>query len=401
MAIDLKVNFRNALSALEEKSPVHVPFPPCADVMLSRDRDPNEEIDKLFFEYFKVGAHEIFKKGSAIVGIHKPETSDAGSFLKCLSSRGGFPPEGCLPGSCITLGGKRGTFGEKYERVFAGDLLWLFYFERMGIFKMLGAILDDFVTKGKYPFPNSDLNAIIVEAMVRQTKTGLSSTVRDRDSSYRRCLGWTSDVGRKLGSSAKTNTGFNNHFHKFLGLALTWYNDRRLAQAIQSTNEIRKSVATLAAISETLKDLFNTFEDFKHGRNYTHTLSGIVWCVSGLTLVRDLRGALGIANNYFAAFQYIPAAFDLLVKGAPAGATDRSHFSQHIECASNGRDILIDLEFLNVDDTKDNPPPGERGELTLWLDEVEPKIERYRTAYQGLTGVNLGAPGTPMIEQQA
>lgn len=391
---------KNAFAGVKFPAKVPAPFPPCADVMLSRDRKSDEEIDEFFREYFKVGHHEIFPNPlPAEVEIHKLK------FLDCLGGRGGkaagFPPEACFPGSCITLGGVRGTFGATYSRVFIGDLVWLFYFERMGVFKMLGAVLDDFVTKGKYPFPNDDLNAIILEAMVRQTKTGLSSTVRDRDASYRRSLGWTSDVGRKLGSSAKSNTGFNNHFHKFLNLALTWYNDRRLAQAIQSTNTMRKSVATLIAISKTLKDLKHAFDEFKYGRNYTHTLSGIVWTVSGLTLIRDLRSTLGIAPSLTQPADYIPAAYDVLVKGVATGTTDQSHYSQHIECATNGRDILIDLEFLDVTKTKDGPNPGEREDLTVWLDVVEDKIERYRTAYQGLTGVDLGAPGTPTIEQQA
>lgn len=374
------------------------PFPPCADVMLSRQRDPKDDIDKFFDEYFKVGSRSLadsFKKG-----IHKAE-----EFTACLATRGkvGFPPEACLPSSCIHLEGTRGTVGATFPCIFIGDVVWLFFFERMGIFKMLGAVLDDFVTRGKYPFPNNDLNALIMEAMVRQTKSGLSSTVRDRDASYRRTLGWTSEVGRKLASPARLNTGFNQHFHKFLNLALTWYNDRRLAQAIQSANNIRKSVATLTAISETLKDLKATFDEFKHGRNYSHTLSGIVWAVSGLTLIRDLRSPLAIppGTTNQDPSQYIPAAYDLLIKNVPAGATDPSHYTQHLACAANGRDILIDLEVLKFENTDDGPNDDDRGDLTVWLDVVEAKIERYRTAYQGLTGVDLGAPGNPTIEQQA
>jgi len=393
-------------TAASNAKAVAVPFPPCADVMLSRQRNPPDEtspdIDNFFHQYFKIGHHVIFDDPSKI-GIHKA-AGQSDLFMQCLTARGkpiGFPPEACLPSSCITLGGTRGTFGGTFPCIFAGDIVWLFFLERMGIFKMLGAILDDFVTRGKYPFPNDDLNALILEAMVRQTKSGLSSTVRDRDAGYRRSLGWTSDVGRKLALPSRLNTGFNLHFHKFLNLALTWYNDRRLAQAIQSANNIRKSVATLTAISETLKDLRATFDEFRHGRNYSHTLSGIVWSVSGLTMIRDLRILLGITNPSLDPSQYIPAAYDLLIKNVPAGATDQSHYTQHIACASNGRDILIDLEFLDVTNVNDGPTDTDRGDLTVWLDLVESKIERYRTAYQGLTGVDLGAPGTPTIEQQA
>ena len=87
--------------------------------------------------------------------------------------------------------------GYYVKRLFIADLIWLYYFERMGIFKILGVILDDFATNGKIPMSNNTLSAFVMETMVRLMKNGLSSTVRDRDSSYRRCLGWTSDVGRK------------------------------------------------------------------------------------------------------------------------------------------------------------------------------------------------------------
>ena len=63
--------------------------------------------------------------------------------------------------SCVTLEGirnlSRATLDDparvpvRIRRLFIGDVVWLFYFERMGIFKILGAILDDYATKGKHP----------------------------------------------------------------------------------------------------------------------------------------------------------------------------------------------------------------------------------------------------------
>ena len=71
----------------------------------------------------------------------------------------------------------------------------------MGIFRILGRLLDDFAFNGKYPMntadSNNELTWIIMETMVRQTKTGLSSTVRDRNSAYRRGLGWEIEEGRE------------------------------------------------------------------------------------------------------------------------------------------------------------------------------------------------------------
>ena len=98
----------------------------------------------------------------------------------------------------------------------------------MGIFQILGVILDDFATIGKIPISNGvvdpdikdDIVSLVIEAMIREMKTGLSSILRDRDSSYRRCLGWTTDVGRKLDIKTNVNYAFNTLFHRFIQSAL-------------------------------------------------------------------------------------------------------------------------------------------------------------------------------------
>jgi hypothetical protein len=76
------------------------------------------------------------------------------------------------------------------------------------------------------------------------------------------------------------------------------------------------------------------------------------------------------------------------------GETNR--YIVHRECAKNARDILLDLEVINHQDKRSNPP----GELENWLNQIEAKVEGYRTAYRTLTGVDLGATGAQTIEQQ-
>ncbi len=101
-----------------------------------------------------------------------------------------FPPPWCLPPTCVKLYGKRRSFQpvgandrQLVKRLFIADLVWLFYFDRMGIFKILGAILDDYAIKGKLPISNipttsqateskNDLIVIVLEAMTRKTKMG-------------------------------------------------------------------------------------------------------------------------------------------------------------------------------------------------------------------------------------
>lgn len=423
--------------------PISVAFPQCSDVLLSLINTKNtDEITRFFNDYFMFCDHSIIidqgllngvldealrdcagSKWSEVVGrIRKcTEKDDVNSSNDCKDYP--YPPTWppiwpspwCLPPSCVTLAGTRHFYlppkvtnspTGRIKKLFIADLVWLFYFERMGIFKILGVILDDFATKGKIPISNGvvdpgiqdDVIAIVLESMVRQTKMGLSSTVRDRDSSYRRCLGWTSDVGRKLGLEAVVNSGFNNLFHKFIRSALEYYKDKRLAVAIQAAAAPGKpSVATLITISDTLDLVKKAFDPFDYGRNYSNTLNGIVWVVAGMALIRDLKETLGIPPAYDKPYEYIPAAYDLLVMKRQITPSETNRYTVHRECADDARDILLDFEVIDHTDTSTG------GELERWLNIIEDKIEGYRTAYRSLTGVDLGmppAPGTPTVEQQ-
>jgi hypothetical protein len=409
--VDVRTPLRNL-------KPVTVAFPPCSDVLLAlinRATSPKDDITKFFEEYFTFDDHEI---------VFVPESSSLqevldGGLVRCVFPNGGgfgWPPPWCLPPTCVTLDGNRrvapldsGVLGVR--RLLFGDLLWLFFFERMGIFKILGAILDDFATRGGYPISNGslqpdqqhvlrdDVTALVLEAMCRQTKAGLSSTVRDRDASYRRVLGWTSDVGRPLNIPAQVNKGTSQLFHKFLQAAISFNSAKRLAVAIRGTispGTTAASPATLVEISDTLTLLKQRFEYFHYGRTYYNTLSGIVWTIAGLTVLRELRTTLGIPAAFNEPHEFIPAAYDLLVLKRPPTQTEVNRYETHKDLAEFGRNLLLDIEVLNEKDTRQVD-----GELERWLAQAEGDIEAYRKAYRDLTGVDLGAPGTPTIEQEA
>jgi len=393
---DLKCKIREKLA----KEVLPAPFPPCTDIILCQVKeDKQDEITTFYDEYFS--------KPSGMISLVRPkeisgekEKGDKEEWDNLSKQWYQIPVffPWCLPPSLTVLNGKRGTECAKKQtlplkRLFIGDLVWLFYFERMGIFKILGVILDDYATKGKHPISPAGSTTGILETMVRLTKMGLSSTVRDRDSSYRRCLGWSSDVGRKLGSDAVVNTAFNSLFHKFIQNALEFYKDKRLAEAIRGkTGEPAKpSVATLISIGDTIDVLKKAFTPFNYGRSYLNTLSGIVWCIAAMDLIKRMRTTLGIPDTLKEPHEYLPAAYDILVMGKPITPSEINRYKVHLECARNARDILLDLEVLDYNN---------KGELETWLDIVEDKIEGLRTAYRSLTGVELGAPGTPKIEQQ-
>jgi len=433
-------------------TPVSVAFPHCADVLLAdvKLQAKADDITGYFDDYFMFCDHRIIVDNSKLDGVldqtlltctdkyksdptcptgeiilesRRPMSSaSSAQDLNCspYSPGGthGWPPPWCMPPSCVTLAGKRHLYKNQgvlddlwIRRLFIGDLVWLFYFERMGILKILGVILDDFATKGSIPISNGSVNAsipdikddiiaLILESMVRETKTGLSSTVRDRSSTYRRCLGWNSDVGKKMDLDSVVNHAFSTHFHKFITLSLEFYKDKRLAQAIQGVAgpSGKTSVSTLTTISNTIELLKKAFDPFDYGRNYSNTLNGIIWVIAGMALIRELRTSLGIPEAYENPYEYIPAAYDLLVTKGPITPSETNRYISHQECAGYARDILLDLEVINYKQT------GVGEELELWLTIIEKSVEGYRSAYRALTGVDLGAPqtsGIGPIEQEA
>lgn len=409
---------------------VTVAFPPCAEELLSliktSDRD---DITQSFKDYFKFYQHRILGQDTStgtveeldqkVAGELDPDlrSCESGGILLRGQSYSDWPSDCCLCTPCVTLDGVRNPSADHgappvpgMRRLCAGDAVWLFFHERMGIHQILGAILDSFATSGRLPISNGsldlgvntnvvrdDITALILEIMVRQTKMGMSSSVRDRGALYRTSLGWESPLAKPLKLDTEVNTGFSSLFHRFIFNALEFYRDKRLAVAIQSTAvpTARPSVATLITLSDTIDVLKKRFEAFSYGRNYNNALAGIVWTVSAMSVIRELRGTLGIPSAFEAAHEFIPAAYDLLVLKQPVTRGDINRYEVHRSCAVNGRDILLDLEVI---DHKKNQP-GE--ELEDWLNQVEAKVEGYRTAYRNLTGVDLGASSSTMVEQQA
>lgn len=414
----------NTADRLNRTPRVTVAFPPCTDELLALIRSADtDEITTLFTDYFAFEHHVILGQDTngSELSAQLPSRLDP-TLLSCVAGAGGgptiahstgvpWPTECCLCSPCVTLKGARNPPPASFpaqptiRRLFLGDALWMYYYERMGVHQILGAILDAYATTGRLPISNGsllagiedDIIALVLEVMVRQTKMGMSSTVRDRAGVYRTALGWNSDGGRKLNIDSEVNTGFNTLFHKFIYHALEFYRDKRLAVAIQGAagGVARPSVATLITISETVEVLKKRFEAFDYGRNYYNTLAGIVWTVAGLSIVRGLVDALGIPRTFGDAHEFVPAAYDLLVLKRPVTHGETNRFIVHNECARNGRNILLDLEVVN----HRQAAPGE--ELEDWLTQVESKVEAYRTAYRTLTGIDLGTAASQTVEQQA
>ena len=326
----------------------------------------------------------------------------------------------CLCGGCVTLRGDRHItkplaaaianstatdffgMGQPAQgeptpflpRLFTADVLWLFYMERMGLFQILGALLDDYATTGALPIANDSLAAFVLETMVRQMKTGAASMQRERVAAYRRALGWTTSTGRALGVESTTNTALSQQFHRLIQSALGYYDARRLAKAINATATGAVSVATQTSIAETVNLVRPSLRSMDYGRVHQDTLSGIVWAVGAMGLIHELRDDIGIPKDYVDPHQLIPAAYDLLVAKRPSAATDANRWNSHHTAATYGRRLLLDLQGLAA--TGSIP----QSTITDWLDlpETEEAFENYRTAHRNLTGIDLGAATTRVGE---
>lgn len=374
-----------------------VPFVPCADLLLAQAKD-DLEIKAFYDQYFANIGDIIFTFADIkkFCSEFKEDELSVKDFMAAM---------GCLPPGCTTLSGIRGSAGYidpppvlKIPRLFIGDVVWAYWIDRMGIFEIFAKLVNDYATAGKFPIDNNipfgdtNLTPVILEVMVRQLQMGLASLARDRVSTYRRCLGWTTPVGRKMDIQTEVNTAFTSQFHLFMKTALEYYKDLRLAQAIRQTTTGGASASTRVAVAEALQLLKESFKVFGYGRNNYNTLNAIVYEIAALDLIRNLRDDIGIPSTYYKASQYVSAAYSTLVEGKSASEYKPNRYMLHLDCAEKGRDLLLDIEALNTDDVD---------AVGTWLENkiVEEKLETYRKAYRDIAKIDL-AESIQNIEQQ-
>lgn len=425
----------NASLTAEENQRITAIFPPCADILLARclveanrqNEGSNHKmgeitVGQIFREYFSFEPHvaipsaepeqlkKVLSEGLLDCIGNRPVTIIGSTAGQAAST---WPSSTCRPVGCVTLKGNRHIYqgvsnsNNLIKRLFLGDLAWLFYMERMGVFQVLGRIIDEYAYNGAIPISNGvvhlgdltdDVLVVQLEQITEEMETGRSSKVRDRDSSYRRCLGWTSEPGKKLELKSVVNSGFNLQFHKFVHGAIQFFETKKLDVAIRTIsaqNGGYTSPATLVSLRDDANLLRQNGVSFHYGRNYYNTLNGIVWAVAALSLVRDLRSTIGIPPEYKNLHQFFSAAYDILILKRPITQSDSNRFEAHMECATNARAILLDVEVVNIDDVSQN------GDFEAWLMSSQARFYGYSTAYRTLTGVDLGATPNAVVEQKA
>ena len=269
-----------------------------------------------------------------------------------------------------------------------GAILWLYFYERMGIFKILGTLMDDYNYRGKYPISSKikdnvfeNTYTFLMENISLLYRQGLSSNLRDRICTYQRVLGVT--IENKLNIDSEKNEGFMKTFNKLIGYMLEFYKAKQLTQAIQNTGStnIRSSVATQTSIRDTIQVMQQHFESMEYGRNMINTFTGIATVYITICLIRLVKDEIGIPKQYEKPEEFIPAAYDILVlkRSVTPGAINR--FTIYDNCASYGYRLLTDIELANVTEFRTS---AQNSVLDLWLNDVEGLVEGYNNAYKSV-----------------
>lgn len=275
-----------------------------------------------------------------------------------------------------------------------GAVYWLYNYERMGVFKILGVLLDDYNYKGQYTISGNRIDSkclanrysALMDLISTLHRVGISSNLRDRVCTYQRVLGLTID--NNLGIESERNVGLMQTFATLNNYMLQYYADKRLATAIQTGGTSRSSVATQTSIKDTLTLFQQQLEPFQYGRNQINTFLGIATVHATLCLLYMLRKEIGIPDQYEAPDEFVQAAYEILVLKRTAMINEKNRFVLYDNCASYGYQLFTDFELLNVAEFNISSDPGST--FNQFLDDSESKVEGLKNALASLPegGIN-------------
>ena len=273
------------------------------------------------------------------------------------------------------------------------SILWLYYYERMGIFKILGVLMDDYNYKGKFPIsgkssspsptpPLTEQYSELMDTICTLYRLGIGSNLRDRIGLYQRVLGVS--IENNLNVETEKNEGFMRNFNKFISLSVDFYRDKQLSEAIKGANTTayRSSVATQTAIRDTILMMQKNFEVYEYGRNRINTYLGISMVYATICLLRMVKFEIGVPRQYNEPHEFIPAAYDILVTKKAVTSNEINRFTIYDNCATNGFRILADLETI---DSTQLTTIGISSPLEAWMTNIEGWVEGYRNAFNSIS----------------
>jgi hypothetical protein len=276
-----------------------------------------------------------------------------------------------------------------------GAVLWLYYYERMGVFEILKALMNDYNYAGKYPISGKSENittdvtlqyTALMDTVSTLYRLGIGSNLLDRKTLYQRVLGVTFKSQTEKESSpviSEKNDGFMRNFNKLISYTIDFYRDKQLAQAIRDTNTqtVRSSVATQTAIRDTILVLQKNFEVFEYGRNRINTFTAIATVFATICLLRMIKDEIGVPRQYNEPHEFISAAYDILVSKTPVTQSESNRFTIFDNCASYGYRLLTDIELIEPESLN---TVAIGSVLDAWLNDIEGNVEGYNNAVKSI-----------------
>jgi hypothetical protein len=382
---------------------------PLSDFLLSQIDVtlPDDELSIMFKEYFERKPHNIFaglESGPPRGYAWPPDARDPIAVLKardamnCIVPIDPIPITGCpLPCSCITLSGDRRIKDYVKDKppsfpppsvppwttglittLDVADQVWLHLLDKMGLFDMLTVLLNDFARGGRYSIPGDEIYGLIMQKMIDQIYTGMSSRVKQRTAASLRSTGLERQLkepDKSLEGIVLINRGFTKLLFRLISLLLIFYRYRRVQDVIVGVVSHQPSSAAYAEITKTIDLLKLAMQPFYYGSNYSDTLKGIVWALAGLYILRATRDKYGVSMSSERFDQLIPAAYSILVK--PGQTTESNRWVLHKSAADNTRNFILSVSALQTD-ILDN--------VKMFVTQEEDRVEAIRHAILQITG---------------
>ena len=365
-------------------------FPHCTDMLMSAVTSSTKKPFSMYGDYFAFAKDESGETDWPKHGELQKIWRQVGNAKPPVYV---WPAPDCIPRYHLGLQGARRT-APPLKRLFAGDAAWLYYLDRMGAFRLLNAVMDDYETVGKYALDSKDPSILILESMTRSRRMGLWSSAEDRESTYLRTLGWPQHSPIR----AEPNTAFGKAFFDLIRLVLRYNAERQFASMVGAGP--KHFSISAEAVLDLARALYRSFGPFELGRVYVNTLSGLVWCIGGLCLVGHLHlglNSFGVSKVGSDEFEdYFPALHNALL-GLPKDASLNSTLvNHHLNCARHARDILLDVQILGdpaaiIAGAGGPSAPVEQADIANWLQDpaVQGSFEGFASAHRGLPAEGL------------
>jgi hypothetical protein len=298
----------------------------------------------------------------------------------------------CIPCSYLWLQGDRAIKGldgnspKRIQNILYADAFWSWFIERMDIDKITGKILSDLEFGGKFAVQYNTDVGIISQIMINEINKGMSSRKRQRTAISLKTIGLRieSNYSGLMVSDIQINPGMTIAL-QLIAKIENFYNYRRVVQTIEAIAGKKESQQTIASIRTSIELLRKSSEKFDYGTNAHNTLTSIVWKLAGFWLVLATSRQTGVSQQ--TRFEdIIDTARNTLLLNKIGTPSDKSKTKIYLDCANDLTDFILSVLSRDEDYWKVETPDDN---LKIFLDIMEPTVERFIASFKEATGIDL------------